>query len=402
MKILYIHQYFKTPQEPGGTRSYWISNELIRRGHQVIMVTSATPRHPGTHIETIDGIEVHYIENEYSQSMSRIAKVKSFLRFVYKSIKETSKQENIDIVFATSTPLTVGAVALWLRKVKKFPYIFEVRDLWPEFPIQIGAIKNKLMIKALRYFEKSIYLNAEHIIGLSPGMVDGIVRTGIPVKKTSMVPNMSKPDCFFPHEKNINVANQFGINLNKFNIIHFGSMGVANGLQYLIEVANELKNDNVDIIMLGGGATESSLKRLANDYKLTNVKFLGRHPMSVVIEIVNCCDLSVTSFMNLPILKTNSPNKLFDSLSAGIPIAVNSAGWTKDMVEEYDCGFYASPERPEDFAQKVRQVMHDSETLIRWGKNARLLSEKVYDKKILTNKISDIIESTVSVLKNQI
>lgn len=395
MKVLYIHQYFKTPEEPGGTRSYWICKELIRRGGHVVMITSSTEAHPGTHIETIDGIEVHYIENEYSQYMSRLRKVKSFVCFMLKSIQVASKQKEVDLVFATSTPLTVGAVALWLNKVKKIPYVFEVRDLWPEFPIQVGAIKNRWLIRALRKFEKSIYLNARHIIGLSPGMVDGILKVGIPAEKTTMVPNMSKPDCFVPHEKNVDLANKFGVDLEKFNIIHFGSMGVANGLQYLIEVARELKNDNVDIIMMGGGATEPSLKRLAADYNLTNVKFLGRHPMDIVIEIVNCCDLSVTTFLNLPILATNSPNKLFDSLSAGIPIAVNSAGWTKKMVEENDCGFYASPDHPEEFAQKVRQIKNDSDTLARWGKNARLLSEKVYDKSILTRKVADIIENAI-------
>lgn len=396
MKILYIHQYFRTPEEPGGTRSYWISKELIQRGHSVVMMTSATPAHPGTHVETINGIEVHYIENAYSQYMSRIAKIKSFVRFMVKSIREASKQKDIDIVFATSTPLTVGAVALWLKKIKKTPYIFEVRDLWPEFPIQIGAIKNKMLIKALRKFEKSIYFNAEHVIGLSPGMVEGIQKAGTPSEKTTMVPNMSKPDCFIPHEKNIEIAIKFGIDLTKFNIIHFGSMGVANGLKYLIEVARELEKDNVDLIMMGGGATEPALKQLATDYKLTNVKFLGNHPMDVLKEVVNCCDLSVTSFLNLPILATNSPNKLFDSLSAGIPIAVNSAGWTKEMVEKHDCGFYASPEHPEEFAQKVRQVKDDTETLVRWGYNARKLSETVYDKDILTRKVANIIEAAAS------
>lgn len=396
MNILYIHQYFCTPQEPGATRSYWISKELVRRGHKVVMITSATENHPGTHVEMIDGIEVHYINNEYSNYMSKFDKVKSFVKFMIKSVKEASSQKNINMVFATSTPLTVGGVALWLKKAKGWNYVFEVRDLWPEFPIQVGAIKNKLLINILRRFEKSIYNNAKHVIGLSPGMIDGILKAGTPSKKVSMVPNMSKPDSFYPHPANHEIADAFGINLSKFNIIHFGSMGVANGLNYLIEAARFLKDDNVDFLFMGEGATEPKLKDLANKYSLSNVKFLGNHPMKTVMEVVNCCDLSVTSFMNLPILATNSPNKLFDSLSAGKPIAVNSNGWTKEMVEVNDCGFYADPDNPEDFAMKVKEIKDNKDILQRWGDNARRLSETTYDKSVLSAKVADILENAVS------
>lgn len=396
MKILYIHQYFRTPSEPGGTRSYWIARELVNRGHQVIMVTSTNNYHSETKIETIDGIEVHYVDNAYDNYLSKFQKVKSFIRFLIKSVNEGKKIPDVDIIYATSTPLTVGGVALALKKMKKWPYVFEVRDLWPEFPIQVGAIKNKLIIKLLRKFEKSIYDNANHVVGLSPGMVDGVLAAGTPKEKTSMIPNMAKPEEFFPHEKNLKIVEKFGLNLNHFNVIHFGSMGMANGLGYIIEAARELDGKGVDFIFMGAGATEPKLKATVEEYGLDNVRFLGNHPMKTVMEVVNCCDLSLVSFMNLPILKTNSPNKLFDSLSAGIPIAVNSAGWTKDMVEENDCGFYADVESPHEMAKKILAVKDDKELLARWGKNARRLSETTYDRKILVAQAADVIEASVN------
>ena len=395
MKVLYIHQYFLTPNEPGGTRSYWISQELIKRGHQVTMVCSTNKNHPDACEVDIDGIHVIYVKNNYSNYMSAPRKIWSFINFLQKAIKVGSRQKDVDIVFATSTPLTVGYVALRLKARKHWNYVFEVRDLWPEFPIEIGAIKNKLAIKWLRKFEKRIYDKAEHVVALSPGMKEGVMSAGTPEKKVSMIPNMAKPDKFFPHEPNLEIAKRFDIDLTKFNVIHFGSMGRANGLQYIIEAAKCLRDrgdDTVRFLFMGDGATLPKLKELVAKYELSNVFFLGNHGMDIVSEVVNCCDASITSFLNLPILKTNSPNKLFDSLSAGKPIIVNSAGWTKDMVEQDNCGFYADPIKPEELADKLLQHKDDKALLKIWGENARRLSLEVYDKDILSGKLADVLE----------
>lgn len=395
MNVLYIHQYFVTPNEPGGTRSYWIAKELVKRGHHVTMITSTKLAHPEGR-ENIDGIDVVYVKNPtYNNYMSAPRKIWSFFAFIFNALKAAKKEKNVDIVFATSTPLTVGAIALRLKARKKWKYVFEVRDLWPEFPIEIGAIKNKVAIKLLRKFEKGIYDKAEHVVALSPGMKEGVMKAGTPEEKVSMIPNMAKPDKFFPHEPNLEIAKQFGIDLTKFNVIHFGSMGRANGLQYIIEAAKCIKDkgdNSVHFIFMGSGATEPVIKKMAEDYGLDNVKFLGNHKMDVVSEVVNCCDASITTFLNLPVLQTNSPNKLFDSLSAGKPIIVNSAGWTKDMVEKDDCGFFADPEKPEELAEKILLYKEDKETLERWAKNSRRLSIEVYDKDLLSAKVADVIE----------
>jgi len=397
MHILYIHQYFCTPDEPGGTRSYWISRELVKRGHQVTVITSTKKSHPEACRVNTDGIDVVYVKNpSYNNYMSALRKIWAFVAFIRNAAKAGSKEKNIDLVFATSTPLTVGAIALWLKWRKKWKYVFEVRDLWPEFPIEIGAIKNKLAIWLLRKLEKHIYDKAEHIVALSPGMRAGVIKAGTPEEKVSMIPNMSKPDKFFPHEPNMEIARQFGVDLTKFNVIHFGSMGRANGLKYIIDTAKILQDrgiNDVNFIFMGSGATEPKLKKQVEEQGLKNVQFLGNHPMATLTEVVNLCNASVTSFLNLPILKTNSPNKLFDSLSAGKPIIVNSAGWTKDLVEKEDCGFFVDPDNPNDFAEKLLFYKDDKETLERWSKNARRLSLEVFDKNILSAKVADVIEA---------
>lgn len=395
MNILYIHQYFKTPQEPGGTRSYWIAKELIKRGHKVTIITATNTsiNEPGKF--NIEGIEVIYVNNSYSNYFSKLKKIWVFIKFVSLSMKEALKLKDIDIVYATSTPLTVGLVALLLRHIKGWRYIFEVRDLWPEFPIQIGAIKNGLLIKLLKSLERRIYRRSEHIVALSPGMREGVIATGIPDDKCTIVPNMSKPDKFYPREVSKDIIKQFNINIDKFNVIHFGSMGVANGLDYIINAANELTkwgDKSIHFIFLGDGAMLPKLMQMVEEYGLSNVDFLGKHKMDIVSEIVNCCDISITTFKNLPILYTNSPNKLFDSLSAGKPIIVNSAGWTKELCEKEHCGFYVDPEKPEDLATKLLEIRDKSNLLKMWGENSRRLSLQIFDKNILSSKVADIIE----------
>lgn len=392
MNILYIHQYFLTPQEPGGTRSYWLAQELIKNGHQVTMLTSSSKYKEEIKEVNVDGIKVIYIKEDYDQNMSIARRLKAFVKFMYKASRLGLQQKNIDIVFATSTPLTIGIPALVLKWFKKLPYIFEVRDLWPEVPIQMGAIKNPFMIKATRLLEKIIYKNANHVIALSPGMQDGVIKY-IPKEKTSMISNMAKIDEFWPREKNESLITQLGLKKDSFKIIHFGSLGKANGAYTIIESAKLMKEINdVEFLFVGGGSTEQELVDEVNKYKLTNVKFLGKFPMKEVSEIVNFSDVSMISFLDLPILYTNSPNKLFDSLSAGKPIIVNSAGWTKDIAEEYNCGYYVNPQKAQELMEKIIYLKNNPTLVKEMGEKSRNLAETKYDKSILCKEFVEVIK----------
>lgn len=403
MKILYIHQYFKTPDEPGGTRSYWIAKELISRGHEVIMISSSQKIEKQQEIKIIDGIQVIYLKVPYDNSMGIIKRLWAFLRFMFRSTYVALKQKKIDLVIATSTPLTVGFPALVLYYLKKIPYLFEVRDLWPEVPIQMGALKNPFFKKCAIMFEHLIYKKAKHIVALSPGMQNGVLKTGIPSEKVSMIPNMAKIDKFYPHEIKKEVFEKYKLRKNSFKIIHFGAIGLANGLEYIIEAADLLKEkniDDIDFIILGDGAIKYKLEQETKKRKLNNVHFLGKFPMEETSKIVNVCDVSLVSFANWPILATNSPNKFFDSLSAGKPIIVNSNGWTKDIVENYDCGYYVDVTKPEELAKLLIRIRTQRDELLKRGKNARKLAETKYDKSILCKEFADIIEQNF-VAKNK-
>lgn len=395
MNILYIHQYFVTPSEPGGTRSYWLARELIKNGHKITMITSSTKFKEDVKVVDVDGINVIYIKEKYDQNMNLARRLKAFLKFMYKSSIVAFKQKDINLVIATSTPLTIGIPPLILKWFKKIPFVFEVRDLWPEVPIQMGALNNKLIIKAARFFEKTIYKNASHVIALSPGMQNGVIKY-IKLEKTSMIPNMAKMDEFWPREKNTLLIEQLGLKKDSFKILHFGSLGLANGARTIIESAKLLNNrDDIEFLFVGGGSTEKDLIAQVQNYNLQNVKFLGKFPMKEVSEIVNFSDVSIISFLNLPILYTNSPNKLFDSLSAGKPIIVNSAGWTKDIVEEYKCGYYVDPNTPEDLVNKIINLKRNPLVANEMGVNSRKLAETIYDKSILCKQFVEVVENTV-------
>ncbi|MFB3389186.1 glycosyltransferase family 4 protein [Flavobacterium sp. LAR06] len=392
INILYIHQYFKTPEEPGGTRSYWIAKELIKKGYQVTMLTSSNKLANKIELKKIEGINVIYIGEKYDQKMSVFRRIFAYFNFMLKSTTIALKQKNIDLVIATSTPLTIGFPALVLSRFKKIPYVFEVRDLWPEVPIQMGGLKNKFVQRLAVLFERTIYKNAKHIIALSPGMKEGVLKY-VSEDKVSMIPNMSKKDEFWPRTKDNALMNELGLKSESFKIIHFGSLGIANGAMTIIDSARILKDDStVEFIFLGGGATEASLRAECEKFNLSNVRFLGEFSMKQTSEIVNFCDVSIVSFMDLPILYTNSPNKLFDSLSAGKPVIVNSAGWTKDLVEQNNCGYYVNPNIPKELVDKIKYLQQTPHVVTLMGEESRKLALQNFDKSILCKEFVNVIQ----------
>ena len=315
-----------------------------------------------------------------------------------KSCYYTLIEKGVGLIFSTSTPLTVGLPALLSKWFKGTPFVFEVRDLWPEVPIQMGALNNPILKKSAIAFEKIIYKNAKNIIALSPGMKEGVLKRLKNKNKVTMIPNMSKIEEFYPRAVLDEEKRKLGLNPLKFNCIHFGAIGKANGLDSILKSAKYAHQNNIEsieFIFLGEGGEEISLKNYTKKHKLKNVVFLGPKKLKEVSEIVNACDLSIVSFAEIEILKTNSPNKLFDSLSAGKPIIVNSSGWTKDIVENSQCGFYVNPNKAKDLIDKIQLLQSDKKLYKIFTENSRKLAETKYDKSLLVPQVIDVIKNTV-------
>jgi len=413
MKVLYIHQYFTTRDGAQGTRSYEFAKHLVKEGHEVTMLTgdsalqSLEPTEEGifTRRYLIDGIHVIAVHNSYSNYMSFFRRVLSFFSFVLLSTIICLTLKKQDIVLATSTPLTVVIPALLMKKLKRVPFVFEVRDLWPEAPIQIGAIRSPLLISLLRYLEKKAYKEAEHVVALSPGMADGVRQTGIDPDKVSMIPNCSDLDMFSPDKVDPSMVEDFtnrhGL-AGKLVITHAGSMGIANGLEYVVEAARllaEQQETTIVFVLAGDGKTKPELEAFCRMHALSNVMFIGSIPRKEMPVLLAASHLTITSFKDFPILTTNSPNKFFDSLAAGKPIIVNSAGWTKEIVEKHGAGFFVDPKKPDELASLLIQVKNGSYDLTAMGVHARVLAQDTYERIKLATQMEAILGKAVSRLR---
>lgn len=389
--ILYIHQYFRLPEHGGSTRSYWIAKAMIERGYNVTMLTSTQDGLLSKGLTVVDGIRVHALDVKYSQQMSVPRRVVSFIMFMFKSTMFSLRQKKVDLVYSTSTPLTVAIPALILKGVKKCRFIFEVRDLWPSVPIQMGAINNKILIAMLYWFERFVYIKADYIVALSPGMAEGVAKYGFG-NKVSVIPNMAKTDVFRPMRLGDDIYGSFSLRRDSVKIVHFGAMGTANGLLSLIKAFEVIATCNrYELVLVGEGSEKKKLENYVKDKKIQNVHFMGNQSLHRTAEIVNCCHYSFVSFLDLPILYTNSPNKLFDSLSAGKPVIVNSAGWTKDLVEENNCGFYVDPKNPLALKEKLEFYRHRQDLTSIMSKNSLKLAKSTFDKSILCDKVLDVV-----------
>lgn len=384
MKILYVHQYFKTPQEGGSIRSYYLAKGLVDAGHEVVMITAHNEK---SGVVNVDGIHVHYLPISYKNEYGFVRRIWAFLNFVWTAKKVALTIPKIDLAYVMTTPLTTGFIALYLKKTLSIPYYFEVGDLWPEAPVQMGVIKNRFLKKWLYGLEKKFYFEADKVIALSPAIRNYIERVS-PNTKVYVIPNMA--DCSF-FDADIRIGDYS--NRNNFQITYCGAVGKANRLEFLLGAALETKRQKLPVHfnVLGTG---SEVKRLRNLYrKLWNVSFYEHTNKEGVKSLLNESDAVYVSFKDVDVLNTGSPNKFFDSLAAGKLTIINFEGWLKSIVERNKCGFYHDPNAPENFVRKLKVFLDNAELLQKYQKNGRKLAELYYDKDIQVTKLLKILNN---------
>ena len=390
MKVIYIHQYFRTPEEGGAIRSYYLAKGLVDHGIEVELITSHNADRE--EFRNIDGIKVHYLPVYYDNEQSFPKRVFAFYKFMRLSRKKAHQISNPDVVYATSTPLTIGLSALKIKKDLGIPYYFEVRDLWPEAPFQMGVIKNKYLKRYLKYIEKMVYENADKIIALSPG-IKSLILKEMPNLKVHVIPNMSDVDFFVPETKNPELEQLFQVE-DKFVISYFGAIGATNHLEYLLAAANaSLKAAlPVQFFIIGKGSQLKKLKYLAKHFGLANLRFLDFQNKYNLKRVLNITDAAYVSFAARPILETNSPNKFFDALASGKLIITNTKGWVKDICEENHCGFYYDPDNPDHFAVKLKEFIENREQLYTYQTSAREVGETTFSKSSQINKLLKLLQ----------
>ena len=405
MRILYIHQYFTTRAGSGGTRSYEFARRWVRAGHKVTII-SATNEGAGLSTagekvsrQNIEGIDVLLVNCPYSNYMSFRRRLVAFFAFmIWATWVGIRYVGQVDVVFATSTPLTVGIPGYLLSLWKRAPFVFEIRDLWPEAPIQIGALCSPPLIALARGLERFLYHVARHIVTLSPGMYDALVRMGVPKSKLSMIPNCADLDLFQPRAKDPQLLAKYQLE-GKFVLTYAGAMGMANGLTVLIEVAKLLQErgeGSIHFLLVGDGKERPRLERLAAEYQLANITFLPRMSKLELADLLSLSDVCLTIFAPLPVLETNSPNKFFDALALGRPVLINFGGWIKEVLERHNVGVAVPSNDPKELAAKVIELRSRPDLLAEMGRNARALAEREYDRDKLAQQLEEVLSLTVS------
>jgi glycosyltransferase involved in cell wall biosynthesis len=391
MRILYLHQFFITRAGIGGTRSYEFARRFAAGGHEVRMVTAGEGR------RLVDGIEVVGVAGAYSDYMSATAlsyprRIAAFLRFAAGSALAALRSPRPDVIYATSPPLTMALPALLAGLRHRAPFVFEVRDLWPEAPIQMGALRNPLLRAAARALERMAYRRAAAVVALSPGIRDSMLAAGVPPERVELVPNAADLELFRPGGDGRELRERLGLG-DRFLCAYFGAMGEANDLTTVIEAAALLREREISFVLLGGGKRRAALERLARERGADNVLFLDPVPdKGSVAELAAASDACLTIFKDVPVLATNSPNKLFDTFAAGRPAIVNMDGWMRELVEGHDAGLYVRAGDAADLAEKVGRLAGDPELAQRLGRNARVLAEREFDRDRLAGNLVALLE----------
>jgi glycosyltransferase involved in cell wall biosynthesis len=391
VKILILHQHFKTPQKGGAIRSYYLAKALVDKGIEVIVITAhneATYKR-----EDVEGIEVHYLPIAYNNRFGFAARSWSFIKYVNGVLDLAKQFHDVDYCYAISVPLTVGLAAMRIKGRYKIPYIFEVGDLWPEAPIQMGFVKNYFFQHALYALEKRIYKSAQTIVALSPA-IQSAIEMKVPGKKIHLIPNMADCDFYHPESKQLVLQEKYNVQ-GKFVVSYIGAIGVANGLDYFLACARESRKANLPIhfLLCGDGAELDRLKKSADQHELNNLTFLAFTNREGVREVMNITDAAFVCYKPVPVLETGSPNKYFDGLAAGKMIIINFGGWIKEEIEKNQCGVYVNPHEPADFVRKISPIVTNKKQQAEFGSNARRLADNNYSREKLASRFASIFNN---------
>ena len=395
MHVLYFHQHFSTPSGSTGIRSYEMAKRLLGHGHSVTMVcgsygggkTGLTNKFTkGRREGLLDGITIIEFDLAYANTDGFLKRAGVFLKFAVKSIG-IALSYKYDVVFATTTPLTAGIPGIFARWLRNKPFVFEVRDLWPELPKEMGVIKNPVVLAAMSALEWCSYRSAHRCIGLSPGIVEGIKKRGVKKDSIELVPNGCDIAIFSGQTSSWRPN---GVLDSDLMAVFTGTHGLANGLDAVLDAASELKKrdvKNIKLVLVGQGKLKVDLQQRAQDENLDNVIFhepVNKHKLA---GLMKGADLGLQSLANIPAFYYGtSPNKFFDYISAGLPVLNNYPGWLAGMIEDNQCGYTIEPDSPIAFADALEHANNHREQLPTMGTNALALAKKDFDRYYLADK----------------
>ncbi len=406
MKILLIHQYFLEDNEHGGSRFNEMTSMWLKQGHEVSVISGMAHYTSGKRKEykgkyyvkkKQSGVIVHrcHVSNSYNSGF--LGRLIGYFSFVFSSIYAgifKIKNEH-DIILVTSPPLFLGISAIILSLANRIPYVFEIRDLWPESAIDTGIIRNKWLIKFSHWFEKKIYNKAKLINVLTPAFKESLLKKNVDKEKIVCIPNGA--DFSLSDELLINFdSKEFRRELgfkNNFVITYVGAHGVANHLEQIVDVAELLINTNVIFQFIGEGMSKQKLIKDVNKRHLKNIIFRDPVSKKEVFKFILASDMGLSVLKKTDTFKTIYSNKTFDYMSCKKPILLCIDGVSRVLIEKANCGIYAEPENSEAIASSIRQYIGDEKRLNYEGENGYKYAKEYFDRNTLANKYIKYLEN---------
>lgn len=394
MRLLYFHQHFSTPQGSTGTRSYEMAIRGIKEGHEVIMVCGSykggntgltNPFKWGRRSGIVEGIKVIEFNLSYSNNDGFVKRALLFILFALRSIV-IALTYSYDVLFATSTPLTAGIPGIFARWIRGKTFVFEVRDLWPELPKAMGVITNPIVLNLMGILEYVSYKSAQRLIGLSPGICEGIASKGISNEKIIQISNGCDIELFANESQ---AWRPKEITLNDLIFIYSGTHGIANGLDTVLNAVKVLKERGTSgfkIILIGSGREKQRLINIAKSESLDNyIVFMDPISKEKLVGLLKASDVGLQILADVPAFYFGtSPNKFFDYLAVGLPVLTNYPGWVADLIERNQCGVSCAPSDAFTFADKIEYLLANKAVLKNMGVNASNLAKKEFDRSVLS------------------
>lgn len=401
MHILLIHQAFTALDEAGGTRHYELTRYLVERGYRVTVIAS-----PVSYLTGVRSNRERWLEEEKNGAGLTILRTYTypalhrsffhrsigFFSFMASSFLAGLRVSQVDLVWGTSPPIFQGVTAWLLARLKRVPFLFEVRDLWPAFAVAMGVLRQPLLIRASLWLESFLYRHADRLIVNSPGYVDHVRSRG--GKKVDLVPNGADPGMFDPDATGSSFRQEHSLN-GKFVVLYAGAHGISNNLEVVLEAAQLLKQaDAIQFVLIGDGKEKIKLVEQARQMGLTNVTFLPPVPKNGMPEALACADACVAILRPLELYKTTYPNKVFDYMAAGRPVILAIGGVIQQVVEQACAGIPVTPGDPASLANAVQYLVNHPDQCRKMGQSGRACIEQHFSRAKLAEQLIPIVEGT--------
>ena len=397
MHILIIHQAFASLNEPGGTRHHEFARLLTAHGHQVTVIASPVSYITGSAFRasvssevTEDKVTILRASVYDAHHRSFLHRIVAFFSFMLSSFWVGLGVKNVDLVWGTSPPIFQGVTAWVLARIKGAKFLFEVRDLWPQFAIAVGVLKNPVLILLSEWLERFLYRRADRVMVNSPGFLEPVTSRG--AKRVELIPNGADPSMFDPNNDGMEFrrSNQL---TDKFVVLYAGAHGMSNDLEVVLDAAALLVDRNdIQLVLLGDGKEKPALMARAQKKDLTNVTFLPSVPKTEMASALAGADACLAILKPLEEYKTTYPNKVFDYMAAGRPVVLAIDGVIREVVEAAGCGIFAAPGSADEVANAIRQLAADKKESRIMGLQGRDYLQKNFSRAAIGENLLGLLE----------